>query len=46
MYLEVLDRHGADVTLEVFFADPPYNSGKRFLQFLDKWIPDAEYAKW
>lgn len=44
--VEVLGREVADGSVELIFADPPYNIGKRFSQFLDKWPSDAEYAKW
>ena len=44
--VEVLDREVADGSVDLIFADPPYNIGKRFSQFLDKWPSDAEYGKW
>ena len=44
--VEVLDREVADGSVDLIFADPPYNIGKRFSQFVDKWPSDAEYAKW
>lgn len=28
------------------FADPPYNIGKRFKDFHDRWEDDAAYARW
>lgn len=28
------------------FVDPPYNIGKKFSNFHDKWPSDIEYAKW
>ena len=34
------------VTVDLIFVDPPFNIGKRFSQFLDKWQSDVEYVKW
>ncbi len=44
--VEVLDREVADASVDLIFADPPYNIGKKFSQFVDKWPSDVEYAKW
>lgn len=44
--VEVLDREVADASVDLIFADPPYNIGKKFSQFVDKWPSDIEYAKW
>lgn len=44
--LEVLASDVADASVDLIFADPPYNIGKRFANFVDKWPSDAEYAKW
>ena len=44
--VEVLDRVVADGSVDLIFADPPYNIGKRFSQFVDQWPSDVEYAKW
>ena len=41
-----MDRSVEDGSVDLIFADPPYNIGKRFSQFLDKWPSDVEYAKW
>lgn len=35
-----------DESIDLVFVDPPYNIGKRFSTFHDKWSSDAEYAKW
>ncbi len=35
-----------DGSVDLVFADPPYNIGKRFANSVDKWPSDAEYAKW
>ncbi|MCS1410628.1 MAG: DNA adenine methyltransferase YhdJ [Verrucomicrobia subdivision 3 bacterium] len=44
--LEVLNSEIPDGSVDLIFADPPYNIGKRFVDFEDKWPSDAEYAKW
>jgi len=36
----------ADSSVDLIFADPPYNIGKRFDQFKDSWPSDSEYAEW
>jgi adenine-specific DNA-methyltransferase len=33
-------------SIDLIFADPPYNIGKKFGDFLDKWASDNEYAVW
>lgn len=43
---EVLDRQVADASVDLIFVDPPYNIGKRFSKFYDKWPSDREYAEW
>ncbi len=35
-----------DGTVDLIFADPPYNIGKSFGQFKDKWPSDQAYAEW
>lgn len=35
-----------DNSINLIFADPPYNIGKRFGDFHDKWPSDEEYASW
>lgn len=35
-----------DGSCALVFADPPYNIGKRFGDFVDRWESDADYAKW
>jgi site-specific DNA-methyltransferase (adenine-specific) len=35
-----------DGTVDLLFADPPYNIGKSFGAFRDKWPSDQEYADW
>lgn len=35
-----------DGTVDLIFADPPYNIGKTFGSFKDVWPSDEEYASW
>ncbi len=35
-----------DNSVELIFADPPYNIGKRFANFIDKWPSDEAYIEW
>ena len=44
--LEVLDKTVSDGSVNLIFADPPYNIGKRFSQSLDKWNSEDEYVRW
>jgi adenine-specific DNA-methyltransferase len=32
-------------SVDLVFIDPPYNIGKKFSNFHDKWLSDTEYAK-
>lgn len=43
---EVLDSQVADASVDLIFVDPPYNIGKRFAGFHDKWPSDSSYAEW
>lgn len=43
--LEVLG-HIPDESVDLIFADPPYNIGKQFGTFLDAWPSDDAYAEW
>jgi adenine-specific DNA-methyltransferase len=36
----------ADESVDLVFADPPYNIGKRFGEFNDTWPSDKDYAEW
>jgi adenine-specific DNA-methyltransferase len=38
--------HVPDESVDLIFADPPYNIGKKFAQFKDVWPSDEEYAEW
>lgn len=44
--LDVLDRLVEDGSVKLVFADPPYNIGKSFGSFRDKWPSDKAYAEW
>ncbi len=35
-----------DASVDLIFVDPPYNIGKKFSQFEDRWPSDVEYANW
>ena len=35
-----------DNSIDLIFADPPYNIGKNFAGCLDKWDTDEEYLQW
>ncbi len=44
--LEVLKNKITDNSIDLIFADPPYNIGKDFNGYKDKWNTDEEYIKW
>lgn len=44
--LHVLRECIPDASVDLIFADPPYNIGKKFLGFLDRWPSDEAYAEW
>lgn len=35
-----------DQSIDLLFADPPYNIGKQYDSFLDRWESDEAYADW
>ncbi|EET44436.1 DNA (cytosine-5-)-methyltransferase [Neisseria sicca ATCC 29256] len=35
-----------DNSVDLIFADPPYNIGKKFSQFKDSWKTEKEYIEW
>jgi site-specific DNA-methyltransferase (adenine-specific) len=43
--LDIL-REISDSSIELIFADPPYNIGKQFGDFADTWPSDIKYAEW
>lgn len=44
--LDVLQRDIPDNTIDLIFADPPYNIGKLFGQIKDEWESDDAYLHW
>lgn len=44
--LEVLRTEVADNSVDLFFADPPYNIGKNFNGHIEKWATEEAYLKW
>lgn len=44
--LSVLATDVPDASVDLVFADPPYNIGKRFGSFVDRWDSDESYARW
>ncbi len=44
--LETLRTEVATNSVDLVFADPPYNIGKKFADFHDRWPSDEAYAKW
>ena len=43
---KILDTHVKNESVDLIFVDPPYNIGKKFVDFIDKWPSDKDYAKW
>ncbi len=44
--IQVLSELILDHSVDLIFADPPYNIGKNFSQFVDTWESDEAYAEW
>ncbi len=44
--LEAMRTKIADNSVDLIFADPPYNIGKNFNGHLDKWAKDEDYLNW
>lgn len=44
--LEALHTEIADNSIDLIFADPPYNIGKSFNGHKDKWSKDEDYLSW
>jgi adenine-specific DNA-methyltransferase len=44
--LHVLAENIADSSVDLIFADPPYNIGKNFNGRMDKWPSDEAYLEW
>lgn len=44
--LSTLSNQVASQSVDLIFVDPPYNIGKRFSNFYDKWESEDKYATW
>ena len=44
--LEALRTQVADNSVDLFFADPPYNIGKNFNGKIEKWKTEEAYLEW
>ncbi|XZE36835.1 adenine-specific DNA-methyltransferase [Pirellulaceae bacterium SH501] len=44
--LSVLRDRVENHSVDLLFADPPYNIGKQYDSFLDRWESDESYAQW
>lgn len=44
--VKVLENQIADNSIDLIFADPPYNIGKSFNGYKEKWSSDEEYLIW
>lgn len=44
--IEILTKVIADASIDLIFADPPYNIGKQFGAFHDHWESDEAYVLW
>ncbi|MBA7673737.1 DNA adenine methyltransferase YhdJ [subsurface metagenome] len=44
--LEALTQEIKERSIDLIFADPPYNIGKKFITLPDKWDSDQSYLEW
>ncbi|MEH2411526.1 adenine-specific DNA-methyltransferase [Nostoc sp.] len=44
--LHILSSEISSESVDIIFIDPPYNIGKQFSNFYDKWESEEEYANW
>ncbi|MGK7883763.1 MAG: adenine-specific DNA-methyltransferase [Crocosphaera sp.] len=44
--MKILDQEIQDNTIDLIFADPPYNIGKKYANFVDKWPTQEDYLSW
>lgn len=44
--LNIIPKYIPSESVDLVFADPPYNIGKKFADFHDKWPSDKDYAEW
>ena len=43
---QILSQQISSESIDLIFIDPPYNIGKHFANFYDKWESDEDYADW
>ena len=44
--IQILESQVSDASVNLIFADPPYNIGKNFNGHKDKWKDDGSYLEW
>ncbi|MGB5771472.1 MAG: adenine-specific DNA-methyltransferase [Crocosphaera sp.] len=44
--LKLLQQEIKDNSIHLIFADPPYNIGKKYADFVDKWSTEEDYLDW
>ena len=44
--IKLLDQEIKDKSIHLIFADPPYNIGKKYANFVDKWPTQEDYLSW
>lgn len=44
--IDVMSNYIPDLSIDLIFADPPYNIGKRFSKFIDMWESEKAYSEW
>ncbi len=44
--IEILQSEITEASIDLIFVDPPYNIGKTFSEFKDRWPSVAAYAEW
>jgi len=44
--ISVLEQSIPNLSIDLIFADPPFNIGKQFAEFEDKWPSEKEYVLW
>ena len=44
--ISALNEYVDDESVDLIFADPPYNIGKNFNSTMDRWATDEEYLNW
>jgi site-specific DNA-methyltransferase (adenine-specific) len=44
--ITVLNKYIEDESIDLIFVDPPYNIGKKFANFQDKWDDEENYILW